>query len=152
MLAAIQLENYYVSRIEMNYTPESDLIENKKVEFSHEVNYDGQVGAAVTIGCSVSDKSGLLIDITMVGYFKIALQKEEDDDKEVEIDVLNDHIHKLCEENTLSILFPYVRSTISDISLKANAEPIILPTINIIALIKKEKEKEKERSRKAKTT
>ena len=141
MLAAIQLENYYISRIEMQYTPDSEFIENKKINFSHSINYEDINKVNVTIDCSVSDKSGLLLSISLVGYFKIVLNAEEDDRD----DLLNDEeIRQLCEENTLAILFPYVRSAISDISLKANVDPIILPTINILALVKKEREKRKQ--------
>ena len=36
--------------------------------------------------------------------------------------------------NSLAILFPYIRAFVSTISLQANTQPILLPTINLIGL------------------
>ncbi|MFB5762242.1 hypothetical protein [Paenibacillus medicaginis] len=72
--------------------------------------------------------------VTLLGFFEVIFNNDDPEKRGY-------NVKSLCERNTLAILFPYLRSTISDISLKANAEPIILPTINIVELIE-EREKE----------
>jgi preprotein translocase subunit SecB len=48
----------------------------------------------------------------------------------------------LCEYNGLSILFPFIRSAIADITEAANVSPLILPLINVENFINKHKQKE----------
>lgn len=124
MLAEIQLKKYYISDMDFKYTPHSESEIEKNVSFKHQVAYPSDNTVEVSIYCKVSDESGLEIKVTMKGIFAITSNNADLDDVRV-----------LCERNTLAILFPYLRSAISDISLKANVEPIILPTVNIVALI-----------------
>lgn len=137
MLAQIQLESYYVSEISFNYTRESESEFEKKVEFSHQINYLGDLEDSfdleVILGCSVQDPSGMKLEAVLNGYFKVFIPESFEEEE---------RLKDLCERNTLSILFPYLRSIISDISLKANIDPIILPTINIVALIEAQKEED----------
>lgn len=41
----------------------------------------------------------------------------------------------LLEKNTIAIMFPYIRSYISSITTQPGMTPIVLPAINIVALI-----------------
>lgn len=45
------------------------------------------------------------------------------------------------EVNTLSILFPYLRSLVTTITANANVSPLVLPTLNIVKTLE-EKRKE----------
>ena len=38
--------------------------------------------------------------------------------------------------NALAILYPYLRSTITNITANANVQPLILPTMNILSYLK----------------
>ncbi|WP_145153163.1 protein-export chaperone SecB [Paenibacillus xylanexedens] len=134
MLAAIQLKHYYVSNIQFKYSPDSEDIQNKNVEFSHDINYGEDDNVTVILSCKISDDAGLLLDVTLIGYFEVTFDGEDEEKRGY-------NVKDLCERNTLSILFPYLRSTISDVSVKANTEPIILPTINIVQLIEEQKER-----------
>lgn len=136
MYAAIQLQSYYISNISFTYTPESENIENKKVHFTHEIDYKDNHEVEVIISCSIEDESGLFLSVDLHGIFSVKAEVEDSKKWGYEI-------KDLCERNTLSILFPYLRSAISDISLKANVDPIILPTINILAIMDEQKEKKK---------
>lgn len=42
--------------------------------------------------------------------------------------------------NCLAIVFPYVRAFVSTISLQANVQPVVLPTINLMGLTEELKE------------
>lgn len=134
MRAAIQLTDYYVTSIDFKYTKASSTIEEKGLKFGHSIEYRGTDEVKIEIQCSISDESGLELSVVLVGLFDIQWEQH---DEEWE---LPEDIRMLCEKNTLSILFPYLRSTISDISLKANIDPVILPTINIAALLERKKE------------
>ena len=129
MLASIQFERYYFSRIDFKYTPDSESVENKGLEFGHEVRYLDSDEIEVIVNCTMTDESGLLLQVTMHGFFK--LEKDEESDPE--------EVALLCEKNTVAIMFPYLRSAVSDISLKANTSPIILPTVNIVSLLENSK-------------
>lgn len=39
--------------------------------------------------------------------------------------------------NSLAIIFPYVRAFVSTISLQANVQPVVLPTVNLMGLTEK---------------
>lgn len=129
MLAKIQLVHYFVSKIEMDFKPGSDF-ESNQVDFSHDIAYREENIVEVIINCDIEDEGGSTLSVRLHGLFEFETSDEVDDDD----------VRGLCESNTLSILFPYLRSSISDISLKANITPIILPTINIIALLKNGKQ------------
>lgn len=126
MHATIQFIKYYVSKIDFRYNPKSDEVPEGSVNFKHEIEYQGN-DVKVTLICNVSDEAGLQADVELVGIFTL------DTDSGIPSD--SQYIKNLCERNTLSILFPYLRSIVSDLSLKANMSPIILPTINILALL-----------------
>lgn len=36
--------------------------------------------------------------------------------------------------NSIAILFPYIRSMVSTVTLQANVQPLILPTLNLVSL------------------
>jgi preprotein translocase subunit SecB len=127
LLASIQFESYYLSKIEFRYSPDSTEIDEGDVSFSHSVEYLDSNQVQVLLQCNVTDEAGLKLEVEMNGIFiiEVGVGKSVEDPQ----------IQHLCERNTLSILFPYLRSAISDISVKANIPPIILPTINILGML-----------------
>jgi preprotein translocase subunit SecB len=49
----------------------------------------------------------------------------------------------LLEKNTIAIMFPYIRSYISSITTQPGMTPIVLPAMNIVAMINDQKTEEK---------
>lgn len=49
----------------------------------------------------------------------------------------------LLEKNTIAIMFPYIRSYISSITTQPGITPIVLPAMNIVAMINDQKTEEK---------
>ena len=45
----------------------------------------------------------------------------------------------MLEKNTLAIMFPYIRSYVSIITTQPGMNPIVLPAMNIIALVNDQK-------------
>jgi preprotein translocase subunit SecB len=67
----------------------------------------------------------LYIEIVISGYFTL----EDDSD-------IDPHLKELVlRKNTAAILFPYIRSLITNITAQAGMKPIVIPLININALI-----------------
>ncbi|MEC1586154.1 protein-export chaperone SecB [Bacillus spizizenii] len=48
---------------------------------------------------------------------------------------------KFFKVNGVSILFPYLRSLVSDLTSKGSEQPVILPTMNVAQMIKDQEEK-----------
>lgn len=80
------------------------------------------VNLSVEIGEETDDS---YLKVTIAGIF------EFDSDSDVDDDV----IYQYYEINGTAILFPYLRSIVSDLSSKGEESPIILPTINITELL-----------------
>ena len=56
---------------------------------------------------------------------------------ELSVNMEESVFHKRLSQNGLSILFPYVRAMVSDITRMANVTPVILPSINIVEYLKR---------------
>lgn len=70
-----------------------------------------------------TDKYPYKINVEMIGYFEIEGNHTEQE------------VIKLCKINGTAIMFPYIRSAITDLTKISNVTPLILPTINIHKLI-----------------
>lgn len=71
----------------------------------------------------------LFIKVRVKGLFSIKSDKDE---------ISEEMVNQLYKKNSLAILFPYLRSLVTDLSSKGSEMPIILPTINIVSLIESE--------------
>ena len=49
----------------------------------------------------------------------------------------------MLEKNTIAIMFPYIRSYISSITTQPGMSPIVLPAMNIVAMVNDQKKKER---------
>lgn len=91
----------------------------KSIEILDEKNFN------VTLGCKIesNEDEPFPFDMKVVieGHFYISNVEGNE---------------QLINENSLAILFPYLRATISMITSSANINALILPTINIINLFK----------------
>ncbi|MCI1981689.1 MAG: protein-export chaperone SecB [Oscillospiraceae bacterium] len=90
------------------------------------ISKENNSSAKVTLQAQIyaEDKS-LELEITMIGFFE--LDAPEHLDQKL--------IDTIFEKNTLSIMFPYLRSQISLISTQPGMPPIIIPPININNLV-----------------
>ncbi len=96
----------------------------------YEMNFNRSVGIAddgnhfaVKLIANLWSKTpnALRIKVSLIGYFYC----------ECEDTTLKD---TLIKYNTLSILFPYIRSQISLITAQPDLSPIVLPPVNIVAM------------------
>lgn len=76
----------------------------------------------VTLSLAISNKDNTLkIDITVAGLF--GFEGEEEFKKD------------LIERNSVSILFPYIRSQVTLLTAQPGMQPIVIPPININSLL-----------------
>lgn len=120
--ASFSLENYRFEKVSLDFTNnvpgEMNLSFDPKGEFSPEeqtfylhfefIGSDFEKKPVVTINC--------------IGVFKF-------EDK-----ITFEEIPSYFYKNSIAILFPFVRSFVSTVTLQANIPPILLPTMNLSSL------------------
>lgn len=90
--------------------------------------------------------SGLYDSKRSIFTLSLLFQANEEDHKETVISIFCeadfgfkkgtrfDEIPKFFFPNSIAIIFPYIRSFISTLTLQANIPPLILPTMNLMPL------------------
>jgi len=69
-------------------------------------------------------KEALKLESTFVGIFSIIESNENMD------------MEDFIKHNSAAIMFPYIREHISSITQKSGVKPVLLPPINVVALLK----------------
>lgn len=106
------------------------VIRNLAFEFEPKYNVNG-TEAIVELTGTVSDGTQFVVSSTLVAKFECSFTPPP-----------SEEVRKvLIEQNTLSIMFPFLRSQITMLTCVPNMQPIVLPTININAYIQSRKEK-----------
>ena len=95
------------------------------VHVEHNIEDIQEDGYEITLCTTVSDKNeNIYVNVKGKAIFRTP-QKNMD----------------ILEKNTIEIMFPYIRSYISIITTQPGMAPIVLPAINIIAMINDQKSK-----------
>ena len=97
------------------------LDEQGEIIFSHNIKEISSVKVQVYLGVSLVSESKYDIKAQISGIFSIA-----------EDSVLG---RKVLSNNTVAILFPYLRSQLTLLTSQPGFEPVILPVMNINALL-----------------
>ncbi len=83
----------------------------------------------VILECTVKEPAASFnINCSIIGFF------------EADEASANMSLEQFAEENAPGFLFPYMREIISSTTLKAGINPVMLPPVNIRAMLKKNKE------------
>lgn len=132
MFANLQFRDYHVTNIEYKYSPyfgEDEDPLNPQFAYSVESDPDDLSQASVTLSFSIGDpqlvNNSIYVSVSIMGLFELSNVESED----------RDTIMLFYRQNALAILFPYLRGIVSDITSKGSEAPLILPTLNIMALI-----------------
>ena len=93
------------------------------------------------IESSFRKKDGSLDDLELGVQVDHSLNKIGDDKFELILTTkVADQDEKVCvERNAIAILFPYIRSYISTITTQPGMAPILLPAMNIVAMLNDQK-------------
>ncbi len=95
------------------------------VHVEHNVENIGEDGYEIVLNTTVSDENeNIYVNVKGKAMFRTQ-QKNMD----------------MLEKNTIAIMFPYIRSYISIITTQPGMPPIVLPAMNIIAMINDQKSK-----------
>ena len=92
---------------------------------NYAVNNEDDSKIKVTIDTSIINETGnIKLEIQTVGIFRI-------EKKDMEVSVY-EHLIKV---NTVAIIFPYIRSQVSLLTTQPGIKPVMLPPMNLNALI-----------------
>jgi len=124
-LSDIQFEHYIVTEVKYDY----GTYDSKEFEIIPDFGLfnDGD-GGIVEVKFFITEEHFQLSG-TVAGFFSYSKSLSESD------------VKSLLAGNGLAILFPYVRSTITNLTSAVNIPPLIIPTINILKYVKEKFEK-----------
>lgn len=130
--AAFKLENYHFTKASLDFNIPNDAELNisfnpKGVFYAKDARYD--LVFDVTVECVE----------TNTDVVKVSCEASFSFGNKVSIENIPDYFYP----NSLAIVFPYVRAFVSTISLQANVQPVVLPTVNLMGLTEKLKEQTK---------
>lgn len=131
----LQMNELFFSKFDFSQTHEDD---NSDYETSFEIEYAVSRKDCsryrVTIKSSIKNKTeSVHINLDTVGVFTV-------DDEGISAE-LGDHLIKV---NTVAIMFPFIRSQISLLTTQPGFKPVLLPPININALINSDTDNEED--------
>lgn len=121
--AAFRLDSYRFIKASLDFNKPIhaglNIVFNPKgVYYAKECRY--MLAFDVVITCE--EKSSVVAEVSCEAFFTFKAH--------VTIDEIPDYFYP----NSIAILFPYIRAFVSTMSLQANVQPIMLPTINLTGL------------------
>lgn len=135
-MAILKFENYFFEDFSFkeneNFDSNSDGLD---VDFfpKVEVNIlEKENACVVSIYCRLGDESKINCpftgEVSLTGIFRVEMDESDENDTNI--------ANELLTQNTISILFPYLRSFVSDMTLRTNKYPaFILPPFNILEMV-----------------
>lgn len=122
----IQMLDLYFSRYSFNHIRGKEDVEyNTSFKIEYAINSGDDTKIKVTIDTIITNSSETIeLNLQTVGIFQI--EKNDIDDETYE---------HLVKANTVAIVFPFIRSQVSLLTTQPGMMPIIIPPININALI-----------------
>lgn len=138
--SVIKFKNYIVRKVvftanQKYIAPDKDI--DMQVQFKTRLDYNKEYHtAAVELGCSIfedlKEHHPFSLEIVMIGFFKYEANLEKEP------------LEKLLKVNATAILFPYLRSMVSNVTINSGFDPIILPVINVHKIFEKDDGEAKE--------
>lgn len=137
----LNFEDYKVT--EMIFSLNSNLNEEKgeiklnpKFSVTHNYFEEPSTIIKVVLTCEIFDEDfnegsqPFYLKVCINGYFEVETESGEE---------INDELLKsVSHVNTVAILFPYLRSTVTALTSTANISPLILPPVNINKLLNRD--------------
>lgn len=115
----------------LSFSREAELPENNILDVtfnsSKSLSENGKQLAYV-LGIEIKEKNNAFsIACSAVGFFEI-----DDNNANMQLDQFSD-------ENAPALIFPYLREIVSSTTLKAGMDPVVLPPVNIRAMLNSQK-------------
>lgn len=122
--SVVSLHNIYCDKIDFARTEVPISEENLKCRFVKSYHFnDEHTTCRVSLGCEFTEDGSedIHFKVIVTGHFSC----EDPDQNRRDV---------LLKKNTLAILFPYLRTQVSVITMQPGMNPIIIPPINIEAV------------------
>lgn len=134
-MASIGFKNYNFRNFSYRVNENLDIenIDRFEVEsdFSAKIAFEDNQ-AYIIMDCQIGNDDiscPFIINVELTGVFDIEFEKEDEQDIE--------QLKELLSQNAIAILYPYIRSLVSDITSKANSfDTFIMPIANIAKVMK----------------
>lgn len=131
----LQFEDYTILEIEFRLHPDIYELSTDEVVFPTKINHSIRINekdkqAIVGLDCRIGSKDKKELTCPFFAHVHIVgkFSYHSSDNSLVQFD-------RMCRINATAILYPYLRSTVSDITRAANIQPVIMPVININKII-----------------
>lgn len=119
--SVLKLKRIYFN--EMNFSRED--VEKSNIDVNVEKNQSTDNEYEITLNLSIANsEEKYTVNVSIVGVFEFSENADE----------VTKNI--IIEKNTISILFPYVRSQVTLLTSQPDIKPMIIPPLNINNLIK----------------
>lgn len=124
--SVLQFEGYEVNHLHFDMIKEPLVDKEFQIQPIFEVsltnNPEGLYSVMLSLEIKGSDNNPLPFElkVIMTGKFTICMKSENDELKEA-----------LLRQNTVAIMFPFLRSIVASLTTAANITPLILPIVNL---------------------
>lgn len=99
------------------------------IQYNDEKRSEAALIFSVEIGDEGLEEYAFYVKAVIIGVFALEIDDSEQS---------NEHlINDLYKKNAVAILYPYMRSLVSDLSSKGSEMPLTLPPINVASMIEK---------------
>ncbi|MCE5452814.1 protein-export chaperone SecB [Staphylococcus pseudintermedius] len=134
-MASIGFKNYNFRNFSYRVNENLDIenIDRFEVEsdFSAKIAFEDNQ-AYIIMDCQIGNDDmscPFIINVELTGVFDIEFEKDDEQDIK--------QLKELLSQNAIAILYPYIRSLVSDITSKANSfDTFIMPVANIAKVMK----------------
>ena len=133
MKALLQFKQYHVLESHYKSNPffEGNIVQETSynIFFRLDINQQDNNEAAIRLGINLGDESlsnyAIYVKVEIYGLFRLETTEH----------ISEEQRESFFKINGVAILFPYLRSLVSDLTSKGSMFPVILPTMNITAMI-----------------
>lgn len=138
MEAVISFTDYYISSADIKIKKlDLNVKRSLGININHSIDImkkeeNAPFKGKVTLVCNIEDEGVLKLNVSITGIFTS------------NSDITEERFIDMCNVNGAAILFPFLRGAVADISRTCNIQPIIIPVINVVNMLKQRKEAKKE--------
>lgn len=135
IMSSFRFDDYKIDFINFNLNKEFKDENEMEVDFELRVGVNisddskqAEVNLELDVYSNDLEEAPFKLTVSITGWFST------DDDIE------EDKYIQFCKVNATAILFPYLRSAVTDITKIAGVQPLVLPLVNVYNLIKNDEE------------
>ncbi len=132
IVSQLKQHDLYIKKIE--FIREKAVPEKIVADFDVNYNYLKDNVVSVELKGEIKSENGLFFEIVLIGEFELMNYSE----------IPLTAAKNILEQNTVAIMFPFLRSEITIISAQPNMPSLVLPPLNINALLNDKNKKKVE--------